>query len=158
MQVDVTFTRPALRAQAGCLVVPETSAGCDAGNSRFIDISTSGVGSVSIWGTVYAPRARVAVNFRDQSPVRFARGAVLRSFVGQDFPASPDVAAFSLPNQFSYADRFVAFEAFVNGDTEKPVVRARVYFCESLTPDGAWDDRCTQQPPAAPRITTWTVG
>ena len=156
-KIDTIHTRPALRAQAGCLVVPETSDGCDGGRSRFLDINTVGEGAVSIWGTVYAPRARVAVNYRDQSSVRFARGAVLRSFVGQDFPTTPDVAAFSLPNQNSYADRFVSFEAFVNGDRAKPVLRARVYFCESLTPDGTWDSRCNEQPPQAPRITTWTV-
>ncbi len=106
-------------------------------------------------------RARVSADFRNRTTLRFARGAVLRSFAGTEYPTDATYAAFSLPNQNSYADRFVAFEAFKVAGHAEPALRARVYFCEALTPDGSFDDadgRCTQQPPAAPRITTWQVG
>ncbi len=157
LKADATFTRPALRAQAGCIVVPEGRDGCTPDQSHFLDLSARGKASVSIWGTVYAPRARVYADFQDQSPIRFARGAVVRSFAGVGLPSVPGLAAFSLPNRSSYADRYVSFEAFVDGRS-LPTLEARVYFCESLTPDGDRGDRCLQQPPAAPRITTWQVG
>lgn len=158
VQVIANYTEPALRAQSGCILEPEGRGGCGADEARFIDVDAGSDAAIHVWGTVYAPGARVYADFQNRSAFRFGRGAVLRSFEGHDVPTSPPFAAFSLPTNDSYAGRFVAFEAFVDGEAAEPVLRARVYFCESLNPDGTWDDRCPDQPPRAPRITTWTVG
>jgi hypothetical protein len=145
VEVVADFTTPGLRVQSGC-VVETGDDGCP-----FVDVQ--GGAALAVHGTVHAPRARVVADFGGTDAFRFTRGAVLRSFAGRNLPAGPAFAPFSVPVA-PYADRFVAFEARLDG---KVALAARVYFCESLEPDGGWDDRCREQPPRPPRITTWTV-
>ena len=59
-----------------------------------------------------------------------------------------ETASFRLPPspQGPYADRFVVLTARIDGDDE-PALTTRVYFCESLEPDGGSNDRCRARPP-----------
>jgi hypothetical protein len=148
VEMTVDFTAPDLRAQSGCVVEP--------GGCPFLDVQ--GGAEIAVHGTVHAPLARVSADFGGRSAFRFTRGAVLRRFTGLNAPADPGFTPFALPGSplGPYADRFVVFQAFVDGEAE-PTLTARVYFCESLEPDGGWDTRCRARPPQPPRVTAWTV-
>jgi hypothetical protein len=143
-----TFTRPIVRAQSGCVVEP--------GGCPFVDVQ--GGAAIAVHGTVHAPLARITADFGGVAAFRFARGGVLRAFRGDNAPDDPTFTPFALPATplGPYADRFVVFQARVDGEAE-PTLTTRVHFCESLEPDAGWNDRCRARPPQPPRITTWTV-
>jgi hypothetical protein len=146
VQLAGKYTLPDLRAQSGCVVEP--------GGCPFVDVR--GGATIAVHGTVHAPLARITADFGGRAAFRFTRGAVLRSFRGDNAPDDPRFTPFRLPAAplGPYADRFVVLEAAIDGEV---VLTARVYLCESLDPDAGWNPRCRARPPQAPRITTWTV-
>jgi hypothetical protein len=148
VEATMQWTEPGLRAQTGCVVEPD---GCP-----FLEVRAGA--EIAVHGTVHAPLARVRADFGHRPAFRFTRGAVLRRFSGFDAPDDPAFTPFRLPAPpfGPYADRSVVLQAFVDGEPE-PTLTTRVYFCESLQPDGGWDTRCRARPPQPPRVTAWTV-
>jgi hypothetical protein len=156
VRVVARFTTPDLRAQSGCVTDPAPERRCP-----FVNVEDGA--PVVVWGTVHAPLARITADFGGVPAFHLARGAVLRSFTGFGIPDDPAFTPFSLPVP-PYADRFVAFEAWIDQPNGGPelALQARVHFCESLDPAGGWDERCRTQPPPPTepprtRTTTWTV-
>ena len=94
------------RAQSGCVVEPR---GCP-----FLDVQAGA--AIAVHGTVHAPLARITADFGHRAAFRFMRGAVLRSFRGDDAPDDPQFTPFRLPPspQGPYADRFVVLTARID--------------------------------------------
>lgn len=136
--VTGTTTAPSLRKASGCV----QSGGCDL---LAVD-GGSGNSGLFVWGTVYAPRGNVNIDFGGRTNFAMKRGVAVNSLTLTNLPPVTPRAPFipvSLPNGGKYTDRIVEFEAKIKG-TDKPKLRARVLFPDPVA-----------TPSKAPEITVW---
>jgi hypothetical protein len=119
IELLVTYTPPALRAQSGCVTAVGSGA-CD-----LILLSSVFTGSFNINGTIYAPLARIDLELTFATRVRLTRGVILRSLGLYDSPSdSNTTTTVSVPP----AVRTVTFIGRIDGARR---VRAVVDFDDS---------------------------
>ncbi|MGZ6946368.1 MAG: hypothetical protein ACXVJQ_19410 [Acidimicrobiia bacterium] len=120
------------------------------------DILTIGGGAVATFdGTVYLPSGNVGADFGGAPTASgFRRGLVAATVDVTDLPDDPAFAPFSLPGGGNYTDRLATFQAFVSGDP-KPMVTARVRFCDVHPEGGTPTTPCTGAVGGPPQILSW---
>jgi hypothetical protein len=131
LELVVTYTPPALRAQSGCVT---TVGGCT------LVTVTSKFASFYSSGTIYAPLATFDFDLQNTTGLQVQRGMVARSITFRNPPATdPPVPSMSLPD----TSRSIVFIGLVDGDRR---VRAVVDFTDAPT----IGTRST--------VTSWSVG
>ena len=120
----VTYTPPAVRAQSGCVI--DLVAPCDV-----FKVGTSS-GKFYLWGTLYAPLARVTAGYVSTGVFEFRRGLVVRSVVNTGTPPADTTGGFCLgpggPGALCYGPaRVLEFTATVSGDVR---LRALVRYAD----------------------------
>ena len=125
-----TSLRPALRPRRAA-VVPETATAATRLQPLHRRARRRGERRSHL-GTVHAPHARIAPTSAGTDAFRFARGAVLRSFPGMT--SRPTRRSAVLPAEPELVRGPVRGRSRRSSTARSPVLRARVYFCESLSP------------------------
>jgi hypothetical protein len=139
IEVLVTYTPPALRAQSGCILVPGGFPAQSSGACSLVALTSLFGGKFYVTGTVYAPLARFDLEFTFSTNVQLTRGVVLRSIGIWDPPWSTTATPIiSVPA----SGRTVTFIGNVD-DARR--VRAVVNFVDNPTPGAQVD------------VTSWSV-
>jgi hypothetical protein len=87
LEIVVSYTPPALRAQSGCILVPGGFLAFNPSTCSFVALTSLFGGQFLLNGTVYAPLARLDLELTFATRVQITRGMIARSVGLWDLPA-----------------------------------------------------------------------